>query len=317
MVQDDPPRHTLFKRCLVNHLTPEALTRDGVQIAPIVEERVSALFKQRADAVEEVGAQIAMDVVCGILGLPDAEREYLRDWTNRFSRAVGAEFVSTDEQVLEAQRQAVGAIHDELSDYIRRWAHDGTGRTGLIEKSAAWPVESADRIGLLKSVAFAGNHTSAIMIANVLWLFAEHGEQLRRLRAGGSIALALAEVFRFKSVFRGITRLATTDGCIQGVSFERGDNLLLWLTSANFDEHQYPDAEQFDISRAGAPHLGFAAGIHHCIGAPLARAEIAALLDVLRRRAGRIVLDGAPRPITDPWVDGFEKLELHIVETCT
>ncbi len=94
----------------------------------------------------------------------------------------------------------------------------------------------------------------------------------------------------------------------------RGDNLLLWLTSANFDEDQYSDADRFDITRDAAPHLGFAAGIHHCIGAPLARAEIAALLGVLQRRADRVVLDAAPQSIADPWVDGFEKLELHIVE---
>lgn len=314
MVQDDPPRHTSFRRCLASRLTPQSLARDGFDISQVVEDRVSILFRGAGDAVEEVGAQIALDVVCRIVGLPDRERDYLRDWTNRFSAIVGAEFVSTDQQVLDAQRRAVAIVHNELSEYIRRCIRDGTGRAGLISESADWPISPEERVGLIKSIAFAGNHTSALMIANTLWLFATFPSELERLIDGASVATAVEEILRYKAVFRGITRIATRDGSICDVPYQKGDNLILWLTSGNFDEERFVNPENFDIARRDAAHVAFAVGPHHCVGASLARAEIYALVTMLQRRARRVRLEGAPKPSTDPWVDGFEELNVSLAE---
>jgi len=314
MVQDDPPRHTVFRRCVAPHLSPRQLARDGLDIAAIVARRVTPLFETGGDAVEDVGAQIALDVILGLVGLPASDRDYLREWTNRFSRAVGAELASTDEVVLENQRRAITVIHAELSEYVLRIIRDGPKLGGLIERSADWPISSEDRVGLIKSIAFAGNHTSALMIANTLWLFSQFPDQLERLRRGAAVDAATEEVFRFKAVFRGITRIATRSGTLRGVTFHPGDNLLMWLTSGNFDPDSYLNAERFDITRDGPAHLAFAVGPHHCVGAALARAEITALVGLLARRASAIVLKAEPQAVDDPWVDGFERLELRILE---
>ncbi len=307
MVQDDPPRHTHFRRCMASALSPASLARRGIDIPAIVRARSRPLFESPTDAVEEVGARIALDLMSLLLGLPAGGKDYLRNWTNRFSNTVGAEFVSTDEAVLNAQRNAVGEVHKEMSEYLADLTRSSDAK-GLIAESAEWPISIEERVGLLKSVAFAGNHTTAHMTANVLWLFASHPSELARLRSGeATVAAAVEEVLRFKSVFRGITRLARRDGTICGVPFSAGDNLICWLTSANFDERCFDAPEAFDIGRKAMPHLAFASGPHLCIGAAIARAQTTALIEMLCAHVDSInVAESAV--CADPWVDGFEKL---------
>lgn len=307
MVQDDPPRHTHFRRCVAAALSPTSLAQRSIDVSSIVRARTRSLFEQQCDAVEEIGAQIALDLVSSLLGLPTGGSAYLRDWTNRFANEVGSEFVSTDDTILEAQRKAVASVHEEMSAYLADLTRSPQA-TGLVAESAGWPVTFQERIGLLKSIAFAGNHTTAHMTANAFWLFANNPAELKRLRSGeATITQAVEEAFRFKCVFRGITRLATREGMVCGVPFKAGDNLICWLTSANFDERRFERPDTFDIGRAGPSNLAFASGPHLCIGAHLARAQIAALIEMLRDQVAAIVVSDA-KLSSDPWVDGFDKL---------
>lgn len=168
---------------------------------------------------------------------------------------------------------------------------------------------------MLKSLAFAGNHTSSILQSNAVWLLARFPEQFDRLkRREVSIRAAVDEVLRYKGTFRGVTRIAKRSGQIHGIPYLAGDYLLTWLTSANWDEDKFIRPHVFDVGRSPNGHLAFAVGNHYCIGAQIARLELECVLEFLTAHVRAIDLRREPNVIKDPWVDGFLNLEVRLCQ---
>ncbi|MEO7867035.1 MAG: cytochrome P450 [Candidatus Eisenbacteria bacterium] len=315
MIQDDPPAHTRLRNLLEPFFSRSGLAQLGVDVRAVAHAELTTCIGRNVDFVEAVAARIALRVIGGLLGLPPAELDYLREWTNHLSEAVGLEFVSMNSQMLAGQALKVRALHEELSERLTRILHDsrGTNGAGMIRASLDWPLEDAERVGLIKSVAFAGNHTSAILQSNAVELLARWPAQFARVqRREVSIAGAANEVLRMKGTFRGITRVATANSELRGTKIARGDYLIAWLTSANWDDRVFADAAMFDVGRAPNRHVAFALGPHHCIGARIARMELEAVIEVMCEHVARVEVTNDPTPIGDPWVDGWEHLEVNL-----
>jgi cytochrome P450 TylI len=225
------------------------------------------------------------------------------------------EFLETREELLNEQRICVSALHKELTDYLVELRANMLMTRGdrLIHRLSGTDLTVAEQIGVLKSLLFAGNHSSTILQTNAAWLLATNPEQ-RRLLADDHTLLdrALDEVLRYKGTFRGITRMAVKDGDIQGTPFYKGDYLIAWLTSASRDTQVFQNPDTFDITRFPNRHIAFGHGPHHCIGANLAKLELRTVVQLLSKvRDIRVLAE--PTPIADPWVDGFQHLQVTLL----
>ena len=314
MIQDDPPQHTRYKRLIAPHLNQAGLKRLGVEVEQTVSSHFGRMLNQEVDFVENFAARVSVQVISDVIGIPIRDRAYLRDWTNRLAASVGSEFLDTDRQRLDRQKALVTSLHLEFTQYLELLLKSRRDRPerGMIAALERTQLSDTEKVGLLKSIAFAGNHTSSILSTNAVWLMAKHPEARRRLTlAPGLLNSAVDEILRYKGTFRGVTRIATRSGQIAGCEFNPGDYLLAWITSANWDERRFQAPDEFDITRQANRHLAFAVGPHFCIGADLAKLELRVLLQLIREKVREIEILAEPEPIDDPWVDGF--LNLNVV----
>ena len=145
-------------------------------------------------------------------------------------------------------------------------------------------------------LTIAGSETTRNAVSHGLVALLDHPAQLQQLRSEpGAIALAVEEVLRWSSPVAYFARRATQDTEIRGVCIARGEQVTMWFPSANRDEDVFAEPFSFDIARSPNPHVAFGGGgVHFCLGAHLARRELATLLDVLLARTHSIELAGAP-----------------------
>ena len=150
----------------------------------------------------------------------------------------------------------------------------------------------------------AGWETSSILITNAIWLLAQHPEQ----RSGasrenpGAIPAAVEEVLRFDAPVQHLARLTLEDATLHGQTIPEGSRVLLLWASANRDERRWDEPDRFDIGREPKRNLAFGEGIHHCLGAPLARLESRGCLETLLARGVEFEVGepGAPAPGDHP-----------------
>lgn len=145
-------------------------------------------------------------------------------------------------------------------------------------------------------LTIAGSETTRNAVSHGLVALLDHSEQLEQLRSDpGAIPLAVEEILRWSSPVSYFARRATQDTEIRGIPIARGDRVTMWFPSANRDEEVFDQPYRFDITRSPNPHVTFGGGgVHFCLGAHLARRELATLLEVLFERARHIELAGAP-----------------------
>jgi cytochrome P450 len=201
----------------------------------------------------------------------------------------------------------------------------------LVERRRATPTDdlfsalvhaeqAGDRLSLLELQAllinlfFAGHDTTRSTLAIALWLLATHPEQLALLRADPSLVpAAVEEVIRYEPIISGIPRIPTVDIDVAGLTIPAGSYVVLSVPSANRDPRQFREPDLFDVTRKNNRHVGFGHGVHHCVGANVARAELQEALGVILERCPVI-----ETPIGEPvWVPyaasrRFEALPMHL-----
>jgi cytochrome P450 len=209
--------------------------------------------------------------------------------------AIGAlrEMESYLEEVLEAKHKRPA---DDLLSAIARGC---LGGDALGERS----------MGLALLLMVASMKTSASLIANGLLLLAEYPDQRRWLRQHlDHVAPALEEILRFESPVQHLKRTTTTDVDLHGMHVPRGSEVLILYGSANRDERQFIDGERFDIGRVPKRNLAFGNGIHHCLGAPLARLEGKLALQVILTEAPDYEIVGPVQRLESHMDRGIERL---------
>jgi cytochrome P450 len=161
----------------------------------------------------------------------------------------------------------------------------------------------------------AGNETTASAIVEGVWLLVQHPEQLARVRREPALVPNLVEeVLRLATPTANMWRIATRDTEVAGVAIPANSICMVRFAAANRDPAQFPDPDRFDVARANAgEHLAFGLGIHHCLGAALARKELAVAFRTLLARLDDFALDAsapAPRHRPNVLLWGFDSLPI-------
>jgi cytochrome P450 len=310
LLQDDPPRHTALRGLLQKAFTPGRIEAMRPDIETIARDLVAAIRDgEETDVVAAITSPLPVIVIARMLGVPEAEREQFRRWSNDFAGAAAAEGVD------EFQTKALMEMSIYLgAELAKRRANPGDDLISALARAEEAGVTLTDQevISLSVLLLVAGNETTTNLLSNLLNRLAGHPEEWRALRQNpGLIEGMVEEVLRVDSPVQFTVRFARTDVEVGGAQIKAGEGIFVYLAAANRDPTKWPDADTLDIWRERERQLAFGLGIHLCIGAPLARLEARAGLAALLERFETARYGEGPRPrTTTALLRGFQRLPL-------
>ncbi len=274
MIGTDPPEHTRLRR-----LVSKAFTARRVEgLRPRVQEITDSLLDRitprgSADLVAEFGLPLPITVIGELLGVPEAERDRFREWTDEMlDRPFDP---GSDLALVAAARER---MHGYLADLVaaKRARPADDLLTDLVAATDEGErLDAQELLAMAFLLLIAGYVTTVSLIGNGTLALLRHPDELDRLRADPSLVPnAVEELLRFDGpVNPGLTRYALQDLEIGGVRIPRGDMVLLAIAAADRDPHRFPDPDRLDVGAVDPGHLAFGHGVHYCLGAPLARLE--------------------------------------------
>lgn len=294
----DPPDHTRLRKLLSQGFTPRTIERLRPRVQELVDEALDrAEGSDRWDLVPEMAFPLPFQVISEMLGMPDGDRDQIRDWSHTLTRTLDP---IIDEDEIRAAVRASLAMNEYLADVIE-WKREHPGDdvlTTLLEAEADGDRLSPEELRAQLVLLFiAGHETTVNLIGNGTLALLRNRDQFERWRDDPSLdANAVDELLRYDSPVQMSRRITLRDIEIGGRAIEAGSFVMTSLASANRDPaHWGPDVDELDLGREGAgQHVGFGSGAHYCLGASLARLEAQVAVGTMVRRFPRLELAGDP-----------------------
>ena len=306
----DPPEHDVMRSVLRRPLAPAALKGLEPEIreeARTIVERVVA--QGSFDAAAELAQYLPLTIVATRVGLPEEGRERMLDWSFANFQCFGP-MNDRSMQSLPVLREAVDFSFDPtLPERLK----PGGWAARLWDAAEAGDIPHDKCPVMLNDYWGPSLDTTMFATTSAIWLFAEHPDQWDRLREDPAlIPHAFNEVLRVETPIPQFSRATTRDHDVDGVTIPAGSRVLMMYGSANRDERKWgEDADRFDIGRRPTDHLGFGHGEHQCVGQPLARMEVRALLTELAARVERFEVTRMERAINN-MLRGIRTLEVTV-----
>jgi cholest-4-en-3-one 26-monooxygenase len=305
MLNIDPPQHTKLRGIVSRGFTTRAISNLRGALAARAERIVrDALARGSGDFVAEVAAELPLQAIAELLGVPQEDRRKVFDWSN--------DMVGYDDPEYTGDAAAAAA---GLIGYSMAMAEDRRAcpRDDIVTKLVHAQVDggslSADEFGFFVILlAVAGNETTRNAISHGMLAFLDHPGQWELFRSGRP-ATAADEIIRWATPVTVFQRTALTDTTLGGQQIRAGQRVGLFYRSANFDEEVFDQPERFDIRRSPNPHLGFGgSGAHFCLGASLARLEIDLIFNAIADTMPGISQAGDPVRLRSGWLNGIKHL---------
>jgi cytochrome P450 len=298
MLDREPPDHTRLRRLVSAAFTPRRVAALQPTVQRLAGELAAAFVANGGgDLIADVAEPLPVTVIAELLGVPDADRPLLRPWS---ADICGMYELNPS---LEAADLAVRAC-EEFSDYLRGLARARRAdpRDDLV--TALTQVEGLtedELIGTCVLLLNAGHEASVNVTGNGWWALFRNPDQLAVLRDNrGLLGTAVEELMRYDTPLQMFERWVLQDIEVHGVPIPRGAEVALLFGSANHDPSVFHEPRRLDLSRTDNPHLSFGAGIHYCLGAPLARIELVASFGALLDAAPNLTLVREPE-----WKPGY------------
>ena len=290
----DAPEHTRMRGLVSKAFTPRMVEGLRPRIEVLVDELLDGAYERGdIDIVRDFAYPLPIQVICEMLGIPEGDRDRFSEWSAVLARGLDPEFLQP-EGALEERLSVVGAFSEYffglMSERRRAPGDDLLSQLALAEEAGDVLTE-----GQMFSTAIlllvAGHETTVNLISGGVLALINHPDQWARWREDPSITpRAVEELLRFVSPVQLTGRALLDDIELPGATLPKGHYVLSVIASANRDPEAFSDPEALDLSRAENRHLGFGFGLHHCLGAPLARLEAQVALGELVRRAGTLEL---------------------------
>lgn len=282
----------------------------------------------RADLLAEVAAALPVEVIADLLGVPEPARSALRGWSTAivamYEPAVrdphGGDADGGDADGVDARRMTAERAAAEFVAELRGLAADRHTNPGddlvtdllrAVEPGAGPGIDADELVGTAALLLMAGHEATVNVIGNGVLALLRHPAQWERLRADpGLDGTCVEELIRFDPPLQMFERTALVDTEVAGHPVPAGTRIAALLGAAARDPDAVEHPDELDIGRRRNPHLGFGAGAHYCLGAPLARLEVAATLDALRNRLPDLRLAADPVRRPDFVMRGLRRLEV-------
>jgi cytochrome P450 len=301
ILDSEPPKHTrlrslvakAFNRNKIEGMRP-AVERITQQLLDAIDEKVKS--GESFDLIADYAEPLPVKIIADLLGFPESEEHLLRPWSQSIVKMYE---VNPSEQYQVEAKKAAG----EFAEYVRNLAeHRKTNPGQDLITDLAMVEENGEKLNSHELVATcvlllnAGHEASVNAFGNGMVAALERPDQAELLRKNSRAITetALEEFMRFDAPLHLFERTATIDTELGGVKIEKGQKIAALIGAANRDSSVFERADEMDLTRDPNPHIGFGAGIHFCLGAPLARLEMSVSLPALWEKYPNMQLAGTP-----------------------
>jgi len=313
MLNMDPPLHTRYRRLVNKGFTPRMVAQLERKIHESTDAIIDAVIETgHADFVTDMAAELPLQVIADLLGVPQEDRHNMFDWSNRMIGQEDPEFKTNaagEEYAQEAAMELYAYAAELFAKKRANPTEDLMSVLSTVEVDGDTLTElELEMFFLLLTVA--GNETTRNLISGAMHTFFENPDQWQRLVDDRSLLpSATEEMLRFVTPVMNFRRQTTAPVEIRGQQIGEDEKVLFFHISANRDEDVFPDPDTFDIGRSPNPHMAFGGGgPHFCLGANLARMEIRVMFEHVLDRIPDIRLDGEARRLQSAFINGVKHL---------
>jgi cytochrome P450 len=315
MMNQDNPRHDRLRRIVSRGFTARRLALIRGQVADTARTIVDDIVEAgECDVPSQISARLPLKVVCDLMGVPDSQYEFVFRRTNVLLGPADPEYVAPGTHPLDALRGAAGdlaALVREIGALRQREPRDDV-ISALVNAEVDGERLTGDELGaFFILLAAAGNETARNAISWGVKLLSDHPDQRAAWLAdvGGVTPTAVEEILRWSSPVMFARRTLAQPAVLSGVELPAGSKALLYFWSANRDEAYFPDGHRFDVRRSPNPHVAFGGpGPHFCLGAHLARTELAILFTELLTRVPDLQVAAEPVRLRSLFMNGIKRM---------
>jgi cytochrome P450 len=288
----DPPDHTRLRALVSKAFTPSAIAALEPRIRVIVGELLDQVADPAGfDLIETIAYPLPVIVMAELLGVPPEERAQFKMWSDQRARVLEPTITARERQHAIQAARAFDAYFRDVIEARRKGPRDDLISTLVAIEEAGDTLSPYELLIMLRLLLIAGNETTTNLIGNGMLALLRHPEQLQMLKENPSlIPSAIEELLRYDTPVQLDGRTIMEDMDFKGRPWQRGQGVVLLLGSANRDPEVFHDPDRLDITRNEASHIAFGRGIHHCLGAPLARLEGRIAFEALLERFSDIRL---------------------------
>ncbi len=315
ILDSEPPKHTRLRSLVMKAFNPKKIESMRPDVERITQQLLDGIEQRLAetgkfDVIADFAEPLPVKVIASMLGFPDEDEHLLRPWSQAIVKMY--EVSPSEEDKLEAQRASA-----EFADYVHGLMVERKKNPGpdlitdlaLVEEDGE-KLNAHELIATCVLLLNAGHEASVNGFGNGFVAALKNESQMALIRQNPDqhAATAIDEFLRFDAPLHLFERTATQDTEIGGVAIAKGQKIAALLGSANRDEAVFENADQLDLTRDPNPHIGFGAGIHFCIGAPLARMEMTTSLPMLMKAYPKLELAGEPKRRPTFVLRGYESV---------
>lgn len=314
MLNMDAPHHTRLRNIISRGFTPRAISRLRDELASRATSIAEAAAAEgTGDFVEQVACELPLQAIAGLLGVPQEDRDKLFRWSNEMTGTEDPEFADVDPVMSSA----------ELIMYAMKMAEDRAANPGddivtkLVQADIDGEKLSDDEFGFFMiMLAVAGNETTRNSTTHGMIAFAENPDQWALFKKDRP-ETAIDEIVRWATPVTAFQRTALEDYELSGVTIKKGERVVMFYRSANFDEEVFDDPFTFDILRYPNPHVGFGGtGAHYCLGANLARMTLSLIFNAIADAMPDLTPISAPERLRSGWLNGIKHWQVDYTGKC-
>lgn len=291
----DPPFHRYLRNTVSSAFSPATIEKLGPRIRSIAHDLIDRVIDGGSmDLVRDFSYPLPVTVIAELLGIPAQDRNLFKRWADELLRSIDQAIETGDRN----RSNRMASVQNEMAEYFKNVIAEKRQKPGQDLVTQLLQAETDRRklteeeiLSFCVLLLQAGHLTTVNLINNCIWSLLENPQQSAKINdtmPSSSklplIDLAIEETLRYRSPVQALVRFSTKDIELGGKIIKPGKRVVTWIGSANHDESIFDNAEEFDITRTPNPHIAFGAGIHLCLGAPLARLEGHIALEALLTR---------------------------------
>ncbi len=314
MIALDDPRHARLRNIVRSAFTPKVVARTEESVRDRAQRLVADLIANhpdgRGELVTELSGPLPLQVICDMMGIPESDHHKIFHWTNIILGFGDPDLTTNFEEFMKVAID-IGAYATAMAEDRRANPRDDLTTALVAAEVDGERLSSSEIASFFILLAAAGNETTRNAISHGVLALTRYPDQRETWwnDFGTHTQSAVEEIVRWASPVVYMRRTATRDVEVSGVQIAQGDKVTMWYASANRDEAHFDNPWLFDVTRAPNHHVGFGGGgTHFCLGANLARREIAVVFEELHNRIPDIAVTEEPAMLLSSFIHGIKRL---------